>query len=239
MRKMIGLTLVGLAVGMLSSNVALAQRGRGRGGFGRGGFRMGPTQLLGMEQVQKELKLTDEQKDKIKPILDEANPFRGGGGGGNFQNLSEEERRARFEEMQKKSEEAGKKAVALLTDDQKTRFKQVEIWSNGTLSTLTQDEGVAKDLAVTDEQKSAFKTISEEVGKKMGEIFPKFQGASQDEQTKLREEMDQIRKDGEAEALAVLTPDQASKFEKLKGPKFELDRSQMFRGGRGRRGGNN
>lgn len=238
MRKLVGFAAVGMAVCLLSSNLALAQgRGGGRGGFGRGGFRMGPTALLGVEQVQKELKLTDEQKDKLKPILESARPNFGGGGG---QNLSDEERRARFEEFRKKQEEAGKQAVALLTDDQKARYKQVEIWSNGTLPTLTQDEEVAKEIGVTDEQKSAFKTISEESGKKTGEIFGKMRDASQDERAKLREEMTQIQKDSEAEALAVLTPDQASKLEKLKGPKFELDRSQMFgRGGRGRRGGGN
>jgi hypothetical protein len=37
----------------------------------------------------------------------------------------------------------------------------------------------------------------------------------------------------------VLTDDQKAQFEKIRGPKFELDFSQMFQGRRGRPGGNN
>lgn len=238
MRKIFGIMAIGLAIGVMAGQPVLAQ-GRGGRGMGRGGFRQTPTMLLGREEVENELKLTGEQKDKLKPILESARPNFGRGGGGG-QNLSDEERQARFEEFQKKAEAANKEAVAVLDDSQRARLKQIEIWANGTLSTLTQDEEIGKQLSLTDEQKGAFKTISEEVGKKMMEIGGKMrdQGLSQDERGKLFQEMGEVRKDADAEALAVLTPDQVSQFEKIKGPKFDLPFG-FGRGGRGRRGGNN
>jgi Spy/CpxP family protein refolding chaperone len=55
-------------------------------------------------------------------------------------------------------------------------------------------------------------------------------------------QMAEIRKETEAECAAVLTDEQKAQFEKMKGPKFELDMSAFGRGGPGRRGrpgGNN
>lgn len=247
MRKIVGLMAVGLAIGMLSSNMAFAQGRRGGRGFGGGGgFQFGPTQLLRAEKVQKELSLTDDQKTKIKEILDQQQGGRRGGGGGgqNFQDMTEEQRNEFFAEMRKRNEETTKKAVAELNDDQNMRLKQIQLWVNPATTSLSQNQDVEKELSLTDEQKSAVKTISEESGKKNQEIFGKMRGANPDEQAKLREEATQLRKDTDAEALAVLTPDQVAKFDKLKGPKFEIDPSELFggfgRGGRGgRRGGNN
>ena len=63
MRTLCKLTLV-LGVAALLAAPALAQRQRGQGGQD-GGFG-GPAMLLRNEGVQKELKLTDEQKEKVK-----------------------------------------------------------------------------------------------------------------------------------------------------------------------------
>src|SRR6266853_4987749 len=105
---------------------------------------MGPAQLLGNEQVQKELKMTDDQTAKVKEILDAARPQRGGGGA-NFRDMTPEQREAAFAEMRKKSDEAGKKATELLTADQNTRLKQIELWVQGT-SALVQNAELAKQL---------------------------------------------------------------------------------------------
>jgi len=53
----------------------------------------------------------------------------------------------------------------------------------------------------------------------------------------MRRKRDQLRKDVEAKALAVLTDSQRVEFSHLKGPPLELNRRQLFRGrGPGRRG---
>jgi Spy/CpxP family protein refolding chaperone len=228
--------LVIILISFVASDTAFAQdQGGRRGRGGQGGGQMGVLQLLGNAQVQKELKLADDQIAKIKEISDANRPQRRGQGGNN-QLPTDEEIAAR----RKKAEEAGSQALALLTAEQAARFKQVRIWSEGTRA-LTNDEDVAKQLGLTDDQKGALKTIGEESAKKSGEISQGRRGANEDARKKITDELAALRTTTESECLAVLTDDQQAQFEKLRGPKFELDRSALFGGaGRGgRRGRNN
>jgi hypothetical protein len=143
--------------------------------------------------------------------------------------------------MQKRMDEAGKKATEVLTDTQNARFKQIQLWIQGT-NALVQNEELGKKLEITDDQKDALKTITEESAKKGQELGQGLfgQGISDEERTKVREKLTALRTETEAECMAVLTDDQRARFEKLRGPKFEIDFSQMFRRGRGGQpGGNN
>jgi Spy/CpxP family protein refolding chaperone len=237
MRRFFGITMPVLALCLLVGNVAMAQGRGGRGGFGGGMFQMGPAQLLGFAQVQKELKMTDDQTAKVKEILDAARPPRGGNGGVNFREMTEEQRTAFFAEARKKSDEAGKKASELLTAEQNTRLKQIELWVQGT-SALVQNAELAKQLNLTDDQKGAIKTINDESAKKIGELRQSAgRGASDEDRAKVREQTTALRTESDAECMAVLTDDQKAQFEKMKGPKFQLDYSQL--GPPRGRGGNN
>jgi Spy/CpxP family protein refolding chaperone len=241
MRHFLGISLGFMAISLLVSEAAFAQGqgGRGRGGFG-GGQMGSATILLQNPQVQKELNLTDDQTSKIKDILGEFAFGGQRGQRGQGQQLSQEERQARAAERQKKSEEAGQKAIALLTPEQTTRFKQVQIWVQGPAA-LTENQEVVKQLSLTDDQKGAIKTITEESGKKSRELFQGLgRGASAEDRDKATAQMATLRSETEAECMAVLTDDQKAQFEKLKGPKFQLDRpAGGGRGGRGRGGNNN
>jgi Spy/CpxP family protein refolding chaperone len=224
--------IVVAVVGSFACDSAFAQGQGGRRGGGGGGFgQMGTLQLLGVEQVQKELKLGDDQVAKIKTLADANRPQRTGGG--NNQRPTDEERA----ERRKKAEEVGNQALALLHDDQKIRFQQVKIWTEGTRA-LTNDEEVAKKLSLTDDQKGALKTINDEATRKRGEIAQGMRGANEETRKKITDDMAALRKSTEAECMAVLTDDQKSNFEKLRGPKFELDRTALGGGRGGRRGGN-
>lgn len=241
MRKVAGFTVAAIAVCLMAENAAFAQ-GRGGPGGGMAGMRRmmnSPLGLLGRNDVRKELKISDEQKTKIEEIQQELfQGFGGGGGGGGGQNLSDEERKKRFDDMRKKGEAATEKATALLTDDQKVRLKQVRIWAQGAY-VLTENEDVAKELKITDEQKEAVKLITEEADKKIGEIFAQGGGfqASEEQQKKTREQLGELRKTTDEECQAVLTDAQKAQLDKLKGPKFELDPNERFGGGRGGPGG--
>lgn len=243
MARFVRLAVPVVAICLLANSAAFAQgQGRGRGGFG-GGFGFGgggAGMLLGSPQVQKELKLTDDQTAKIGEIQREA--FQGGGGGnrGNFQNLSDEERQKLFEDMRKRMEETNKKLTEVLSADQNARLKQIQLWVGGVAS-LVRNEEAAKELKITDDQKEALKTIAEESGKKQGEIFQGFRGANEEERTKLQAKAAELRKETDTECMAVLTDEQKAQFAKMRGEKFEFDMSQAFGGGRGRRGrpGNN
>ena len=222
MRRFLRLTLPALAICLLVGNAAYAQ---GRGG--RGGFQMGGPNMLMFEQVQKELKITDEQKAKITQAFEAARPPQGT----NFQNLTDEERA----EMRKKGEEAGKTAIATLTPEQSDRFKQMQLWVQGSRA-LVDNADLAKELKLTDDQKGAVKTIVDESDKKIGELMRNSfqQVASDEDRAKAREQMATMRNETDAECMAVLTDAQQATLTKLKGPKFQLDMSQF---GRGRRGG--
>jgi Spy/CpxP family protein refolding chaperone len=245
MRRFLGMAMPVLVVFLLTANLAIAQgQGQGRrggfGGFGGfGGMQVQPAMLLPNPQVQKELKLTEEQIAKIKEITDALRPQPGAFA--NIQNMSEEERREFFAEMQKKNEEAGKKATELLTDGQNARFKQIQLWVQG-MAALVQNEELGKKLAITDDQKEALKTITEESAKKSQELRAGYRGANADERAKITEQINATRTETDAECMAVLTDDQKAQFEKIRGQKFELDMSQLFgprRGRPGQPGGNN
>lgn len=70
-----GVAVVGLAMAQQPGG----GRGFGRGGFGMGGQNMDPAQLLRLAQVRQELKVTDEQMEKVpdavlKALADVLNP---------------------------------------------------------------------------------------------------------------------------------------------------------------------
>lgn len=247
MRRFLRVTLPVVAVCMLASNVALAQgqggrRGGGGGGFGGGMGGGGVGFLLASPQVQKELKLSEDQVAKIGEINREA--FAAFGGGQRGQNLSDEERQKAREERAKRAEENNKKLLAVLDADQTTRVKQIQLWVSGAAG-VGNNEEASKELKLTDDQKAALKAINDEATKKRTEMFAGGgRGASDEERAKRREQFTSLQKDTEAECLAVLTDDQKSQFAKMRGPKFELDPAAF--GGRGgpgggqrRRGGNN
>jgi Spy/CpxP family protein refolding chaperone len=245
MRRLLGISVATVAVCLMVGNDAMAQGrgGRGgRGGFG-GGFG-GIGFLIQNSDVQKELKLSEDQIAKIKEVTDASRPQRGAGGGTNFRDMTEEQRTAFREEARKRSEETNKKITDLLTADQNARLKQLQIWQQGTFA-LTGNEDVSKELGLTDDQKAALKTISDESGKKIGEARSGLgRGASQEERTKVNEQVAAMRTEAETECLAVLTDDQKTKFTAMKGTKPDFDLNPFGggggrRGGRGRPGGNN
>jgi hypothetical protein len=206
--------------------------------------------LLMSPQVQKELKMTDDQTAKIGEIQRESFQAGGGAGGGaraNFQNMTDEERQKFFEDMRKRTEETAKKMTAVLTDDQNTRLKQIQLWVAGAAG-LANNAEAAKQLGITDDQKDALKTITDESAKKGRELFQNSglgPDSTDEDRAKFGEKTAALRKETETECMAVLTDEQKAQFAKMRGERFELDMSQMGRGGfggggrRGRPGSNN
>jgi hypothetical protein len=133
--------------------------------------------------------------------------------------------------MRKRGEETNKKVEALLTPEQLARLRGIYLQIGGTAA-LTDPE-IVKELKLSDDTVKQLKTISEEIGKKRREVFQKMRDASDEERTKLREESDKLRKEADEESLAQLSPEQKAQVEKMKGDKFELDRSAFGRGGGG------
>jgi len=198
----------------------------GPGGFGGGGI-MG---LVTRDEVQQELQLVDEQKDKLKGITDEMRTKAREQMGDMFrqmQNLSDDERAAKFGEIQTKidalSAESKKKLEKVLLPHQMERLKQIDLQTKiqyRGASALTGGD-VAKALNLTDEQRDKLEKRAAEV------------------QEELQAKIKQLQADARKKMLDVLTPDQQAQLEKMMGQQFDLpdqNNGNRFRGRSGRGG---
>jgi len=271
-----GLTAV-VAVSLLTASVVEAQqkkqqpkRQRGQsqrgqsqrgGSFGRGQGSASALQLIGREEVRKELKITEEQQGIIRELQQSARPDFRALLGGNFRDLSQAEREKKLAELRATSEKKSKEAEAdlyglILDEAQSKRLKQIVLQQKGNRA-LTEPE-TAKALGLTAAQVAKIKMATEAGQKKQQELTAGLRGAfggrSRSGQKKgekkterkrpsredlqkrfadLRTKGEAIRTETEKAIAGTLTAQQKTKFEALKGPKFELAR----RSTRGRSGG--
>ncbi len=148
----------------------------GFGGPG-GGMSQASTwgMLIGIEKVQKELELLDDQKAKIKEAMDKASAkrrelFTGVRGP---EGETQEQRQARFAEFQKKGEalaDETKKAIAeILLPNQVERLDQIALQVRGTRALEAKD--IQEALGLTDEQKEKIKKARDESGEKIRAMF--------------------------------------------------------------------
>jgi hypothetical protein len=80
------------------------------------------------DEVAQKLNLSQEQRDKIRKIREEAFPEPGSGGGGqqNFQNMSDDERREFVTRMRERGEKMNTDILAVLTPDQKANWEKMQ-----------------------------------------------------------------------------------------------------------------
>jgi Spy/CpxP family protein refolding chaperone len=242
--------VVGLAAfGLLSFCYAtLTQAVEGGARPPRGGFRgMGGPGMMGgsssqmwgfllrTEQVQKELELVDDQKAKIKEMGDKAMAKMREGMGDReaMSKLSDEERKTRFAEMRKKmaaqAEETKKEIEEILLPHQIERLKQITLQLRGVAA--LEEKETQEAIGVTSEQLDKMKSIREAAMEKGRTLMEGLRdGTDQERRAKFQEFGKQIQE----EVMGVLTSEQKEKFEKMKGPKFELDFAALRpRGGPG------
>ena len=186
---------------------------RGPGG-GRGGFN-----LFANESVQKDLALTDEQKESLKKISDD---FRSSMSG-----LSQEDRQSKMPELRKAMED---KIGAVLNDKQNARLMEIQVQVQG-LAALAIKE-VAEALKLTDDQVNKIKDLTKSLDDARREAFQGGGGGDPD----VREKLAKLRTETNDKILAMLNSDQKANFEKLQGAKIDLP---AFGGGGRNRGGGN
>lgn len=243
------LGLAALAVAVVSMSVNAQPPGGGRGGpggpgggpgfGGRGPGGGGTLGLLMIPQVREELDVTDEQMEKLRQKGEQLReqmrglfPDREA-----LANLSDEERRARFEKAREESEKKVNAALKeVLVPAQIERLEQIELQQQGTRALLT--DKVVKALKITPEQKTKLEKIGDEGREQMRGMFEGMRGLRdmpQDQRDKkmaeLREKGDQLRKESEKKAMAVLSDDQKTALGKMMGKPFEMPRPEGRPGG--------
>ncbi|UUO06110.1 hypothetical protein M4951_22460 [Blastopirellula sp. J2-11] len=224
-----GLAAVCLVAAM--AQISVAQGPGGRGGRGAGGFGgANSSMLLGTEQVQALLKLTDEQKEELKTIADESRTamremFQGGG--------DDEDRDARREKFTKMAAETSEKVAGVLTAAQKSQL--VGILLKTDLGSALNDAMVKAELGITDEQSKKIAAARETANAELRGSFQGMRDASPEERREMMAKMTEARTAAAGKVKEELTAEQVAKIEKLTAIDFELDRSQM-RGQRGQQG---
>ncbi len=222
-RSYLVLVLV-FAVVTVSFAAVAAQAPGGRRGFG--GTRGSLLGLLRMEQVQKELKLTEEQIGKVSQISEKLRAEMREQYAGLRDIEDMQERRAKMTEL---SDQFDRKARGelreVLSREQTMRLFQIRLQARGTLDALN-NRWIAGRLELTDEQKEKAAALDKATQDKVTEAYAPLRDLSQEERrekmTELREKITKLREEAEKKALGLLTAEQKESFEKMKGEKFEM-----------------
>jgi DNA-binding MarR family transcriptional regulator len=190
--------------------------------FARGGPMM-MLFLLNNPQVQQELKLTEEQRDKVSALSEQLREkFRGLGQ--ELRGLSPEEREKRVQAV---NEEVEKELAKVLKKEQLQRLKQIALQVEG-LAALARPE-IAKQVGLTEEQQRKIEEILREANEKRRALFQ--QGPPADRQAMFRE-MQKIREWVDEQISKLLTEQQKKKWQELIGEPFKLE-FRPFGGPRG------
>jgi Spy/CpxP family protein refolding chaperone len=192
-----------LALGL--AGVALAQRGGMGFGGGLGFLAMNPG-------VQKEIKVTDEQKDKLKDTMtkvredhkDDMEKLRD-------RDTAPEERQKLMKSF---NDDTDKALGKVLDDKQMKRLRQISLQNQGAFAFRNPD--VLSKLSLKDDQKEKIKTISEEAGQKMRDLF---QGGFNEE---ARTKMAELNKETMEKIRGVLTDEQKKTWKEMTGEPFQV-----------------
>lgn len=209
-------------------------------GFGPPGGMMGSgLGLLGMQEVQKELGLSDEQVNEVKPLMAEIQKQRRAPFGGlsfeEMQKLSQEDRDKLFADTRKKAEAAAKETDAklgkILKKEQSERLGQLRLQREG-LGAFNRPE-VAEELGLTEAQLAKMRKIREDA-RPQGGFSPDM---SEEERREFFANMQKQREKADADVLGVLTAAQKEKWTEMKGKEFKFPQPKFGPGGPGGPGG--
>jgi len=206
-RALMGTLTLCLALGLTST--ALGQQGQPRPQQPPQQSVLGP--VLSSPEVQKELKLSDEQVSKLKDVLGKVmDKYKDDIS--KLQRMSPEEQQKKFQEI---SQEGDKAVAGVLDARQLKRFRQIE-WQLQGVGAL-RDPTLQKELKLSDDQKKRLEDVFKEAGKKQQELF-RNPGASREEAQKKYES---FVKDLQTKANGVLTEEQKKNLKEVQGPPFQ------------------
>jgi hypothetical protein len=197
-------------------------RARGQG-FAQGG---GGLALLKLDVVAKDLALTDEEKESLNKLGDEATAqmkdLRD-----SLKDASREDRRAKMSDAEK---EITKKVDAVLNDKQRARLQEIRLQLRG--ASALRDKEIGDALKLSEDQTKKLTDLAEARRTAVSDARKDAGG----DRAASREKITQITKDSSEKMLDVLTTEQKDQFEKMKGAKLDLGdvRFGSF-GGPGRR----
>lgn len=232
------------------------REGGGRGfGFGGGGGFGGPggmmrapqidrATLLRADKIRQELKIEEAQAVTIDAALDAYREERESSPRPDreaFEKMSEEERMAYFTKMQKEREELSKKTdeilIALLDEAQAKRLAEISIQVRMAMSATgtLKAEDIRSKLTISEEQVSKLDEVEKAAGAEMQKMFEEMRnngpGGGGGGFEAMRTKMEEMRKKSTESAMVVLTDEQKTALDGLKGAAFEFNPRELM--GRG------
>jgi len=175
--------------------------------------------LLANASVQEELKLTDDQKAKVKEFAHKLHTEREAA----FKKLEglkgDELHKAVHELFKQHHEEVAKFAADTLKPDQVKRYKEIRRQVHGVFA--FHDPEVQEALKLSDSQKAQIKTISEDTAKEIHTLLHEA-GHDQAKHHEAEVKAHELRKESLQKALAVLNDSQKKEWQELTGAPFHL-----------------
>jgi Spy/CpxP family protein refolding chaperone len=178
--------------------------------------------LLGIEQVQKELKLNDEAVAKVEKLREEirgemTEPYSAA------RKIEDREKRfAKYAELRNQYDQKAREGLRdVLAREQTMRLYQIRMQVRAVVESL-ENRYVARRLELTDEQKEKLAKINKDAQAKRSELFSGARDASDEQRREAFEKYRKLRTETGEQALGVLTAEQKKAFEDMKGEKIEL-----------------
>ncbi|HXG09699.1 MAG TPA: hypothetical protein VNK04_07910 [Gemmataceae bacterium] len=218
------LLVAGPALSQPQQRQQRGQQQRQPGQFAGRGFFGGPAMLVMNEDVQKELKMTEDQIGKAKEVLSQLrdkqrDTF------AQLRNLGEQERRQKMQELSRAIASDTYTALnTVLKPEQVKRLKQIELQQRG-YEAFTEPE-VRKALNLTESQVKEIDAIVKGADAERDKLF---QGGFQQG---TREKLQTLRKETMTKITGLLKEDQKKAWKELTGEPFEV-RFQPRRPGNG------
>jgi Spy/CpxP family protein refolding chaperone len=187
----------------------------------------GPLGILSIDQVQQELRLTAEQREKLKTlgqqIRDEVRKQVE-----ELPGLSPEVRQARLAEIIAKSrltaDSVRKQVLDSLQPEQQARLREVTIQLRGPIALA--DEEIARALNLTEQQRAEIKAIRESALEGVRSLTAPLREKHEAPTPELEAKAADLQRQAVEQSLGVLTPEQKESLEKMQGEKVQWERTR-------------
>ncbi len=181
---------------------------------------LGGSFLVFRDKVQKDLKLTGEQKEKLEQYLEEWIPdamkF--------FEKIDGLKRKEREKELGAYRPKAQEKLAAVLKEtmkeDQRKRLRQLELQQVGPFVLMHGDVEIRKDLKITDEQRKQFMAVIQEMQTKIAPLLKDVDSGG--DAKEIWPKLMKIRKEHEGRIEALLSDAQKKQWKEMLGKPLDL-----------------
>jgi len=183
--------------------------------YGMAGRGMTVAYLLRSDIVKKEIGITRKQANKLEEVLSYRRQVVGW-----YNHLSDEEREKVIAQYATASEKRQKQIAAILDDNQEKRLEELRIQAMGPYALM--DDDITQMLDVTDEQKEKMTKVRDGIIEKMRNFMASGNRPSREGMKRMRQEVDE-------ELKKILTQEQTSRYEKMKGTPFDMSQLRRLR----------